>query len=119
MDVVVVGAGIVGVSAALALAEGGASVVVVERGSEAGEASGLNAGVIGGGGWGDRPDVDVALKMGSRERFVELADRGHDIGLDLRGTLTLLRTEAEWAWAAALVDADGRGRSQPGAAGRR
>ena len=52
MQAVVIGAGIVGVSAALALAEGGVEVVVLERGSVAGEASGLNAGIIGGGGWG-------------------------------------------------------------------
>lgn len=107
MKVVVIGAGIVGVSAALTLAEHGAEVVVLERGSVAGEASGLNAGLIGGGGWGDRPDVDVALKMGSRERFIDLSERrGHDIGLDLSGTLTLIRTPQEWDWATALVDAD-------------
>ena len=107
MKVVVIGAGIVGVSAALTLAEGGVEVVVVERGTVAGEASGLNAGVIGGGGWGDRPDIDVALKMGSRDRYLDIADqRGHDMGLDLTGTLTLIRTEAEWDWAAETVDAE-------------
>lgn len=107
MEAVVIGAGIVGVSAALTLAERGVEVVVLERGSVAGEASGLNAGVISGGGWGDRPDIDVALKMGSRDRFVELSQQlGHDIGLDLTGTLTLIRTEREWDWAKAAVDAD-------------
>ena len=107
MEVVVIGAGIVGVSAALTLAERGADVVVLERGSVAGEASGLNAGIIGGGGWGDRPDIDVALKMGSRDRFVDLAERrGHDIGLDLSGTLALIRTGQEWDWATAVVEAD-------------
>lgn len=107
MEVIVVGAGIVGVSAALTLAERGVEVVVLERGSVAGEASGLNAGVISGGGWGDRPDTDVALKMGSRDRFIELSQqRGHDIGLDLTGTLTLIRTGEEWDWSAATVDVD-------------
>lgn len=109
MDVIVVGGGIVGVSAALALAERGARVTVLERAAVAGEASGLNAGVIGGGGWGTDPDVDVTLKMGSRERFVDLAtERGHEIGLDLTGTLTLIRTEAQMAWAEAMVEADRR-----------
>lgn len=109
MEVVVVGGGIVGVSAALTLAEGGARVRVLERGQVAGEASGLNAGVIGGRGWGHQPDLEVALRMGSRERYVDLADhRGHDIGLDRTGTLTLVRTEEEWAWAVGLVDADRR-----------
>lgn len=73
MDVVVIGAGIVGTSAALTLAERGVSVTVLDRGSVAGEASGLNAGLIGGGGWGDRPDVEVTLKMGSRQRYLDLA----------------------------------------------
>lgn len=107
MEVVVIGAGIVGVTAALTLAEAGARVTVVERGRVAGEASGLNAGVIGGGGWGDRPGVDVALKMGSLDRFRELAEeRHHDVGFDDTGTLTLIRTEQEWDWAAATVAAD-------------
>lgn len=109
MDVVIIGAGIVGTSAALTLAERGVSVTVLDRGSVAGEASGLNAGLIGGGGWGDRPDVEVTLKMGSRQRYLDLAqERGHDIGLDLTGTLTLIRTEAEWDWAAATVEASRR-----------
>ncbi|MGB5759117.1 MAG: FAD-binding oxidoreductase [Acidimicrobiales bacterium] len=107
MKVLVIGAGIVGVSAALTLAERGVEVVVLERGTVAGEASGLNAGVISGGGWGDRPDIDVALKMGSRDRFIELSHaRGHDIGLDLTGTLTLIRTEQEWEWAMTAVAVD-------------
>lgn len=105
MKVVVIGAGIVGVSAALSLVEGGAEVVVLDRGAVAGEASGLNAGVIGGGGWGDRPDIEVALKMGSRDRYLDLAERGHGFGLELTGTLSLIRTEAEWALAAGLVGA--------------
>ncbi|NNE75158.1 MAG: FAD-binding oxidoreductase, partial [Acidimicrobiales bacterium] len=43
---VVIGGGIVGVTAALTLAEQGAGVVVIERGEVAGQASGLNAGLI-------------------------------------------------------------------------
>ena len=108
VDVVVVGAGIVGVSAALALSEQGAHVTIVERGEVAGEASGLNAGMIGGGGWGDDPDVEVALKMGSRESFIDLSERrGHDIELDLSGSLTLIVTEAEWSWGCDLVEESG------------
>ena len=94
-------------TAALTLAEREAEVVVLERGAVAGEASGLNAGVIGGGGWGDKPDINVALRMGSRDRYVDLSQqRGHDIGLDLTGTLTLIRTEAEWDWAKVTVEMD-------------
>ncbi len=107
MRVIVIGAGIVGTSAALTLAEHGAEVIVLDRGSVGGEASGLNAGVIGGGGWGDQPDVDVALAMGSLERYIHLVDNlGYDISLDRTGTLILIRTEAEWAWAKTKVDAD-------------
>jgi sarcosine oxidase subunit beta len=107
MKVVVIGAGIVGLSAALTLCERGVDVVVLERGAVAGEASGLNAGIIGGGGWGDHPDIDVALRMGSRDRYINLSEnRGHQIGLDQTGTLTLIRTEDEWNWAKATVEAD-------------
>lgn len=106
MDVVVIGGGIVGVTAALSLAETGATVTVVERSTVAGEASGLNAGMITGGGWGNSDDVESALCMGSRMLFLELADdRGHDIGLRRSGALTLVRTEDEWAWAQAHVEA--------------
>jgi len=105
--VVIIGAGIVGISAALTLSESGAHVVVLERGAVAGQASGLNAGVIGGGGWGHQPDIHVALRMGSRDRYIDLSEnRGHDIGLDQTGTLTLIRTEDEWNWAKTTVDAD-------------
>ncbi|MDG2114688.1 MAG: FAD-dependent oxidoreductase, partial [Actinomycetota bacterium] len=107
MTTVIIGGGIVGVSAALTLAERGVDVTVLERGAVAGEASGLNAGVVGGGGWGHRPNVEVALKMGSRERLVELSkERGHEIGLDLTGVLTLIRTDEEWEWARTTVDVD-------------
>ena len=107
MRVVIIGAGIVGVSTARTLAERGIEVLVLDRGTVAGEASGLNAGIIGGGGWGDAPDLGVTLKMGSRDIFVELSNTGrHDIGLDLTGTLTLIRSEAEWEWAKATVDTD-------------
>ncbi|MBT5754864.1 MAG: FAD-binding oxidoreductase, partial [Acidimicrobiaceae bacterium] len=83
MKAVVIGAGIVGVTAALTLAEADIDVVMLERGQIAGEASGLNAGIIGGGGWGNAPDVNVALRMGSRDRYIDLVDnRGHEIGFD-------------------------------------
>ncbi len=105
-DVVVIGAGIVGVSAAMVLAERGASVTVFERGEVAGEASGLNAGMIGGGGWGTAPNVEAALRMGSREVYVDLSERrGHDIELNLSGSLTLVSSDAEWSWATDFVAA--------------
>jgi glycine/D-amino acid oxidase-like deaminating enzyme len=48
-DVAVVGGGFTGLSAALALAKAGASVVVVEKGRVAGEASGRNGGHVNNG----------------------------------------------------------------------
>lgn len=107
LKAVVIGAGIVGVSAALTLAERGADVTVIERGSVAGEASGLNAGLIGGGDWGHAPTIDVVLRMGSRERYLDLVEqRGHSIGLEANGTLSLIRTDAEWRWAVSTVEAN-------------
>ena len=107
MKAVVIGAGIVGVTAALTLAEADIDVLMLDRGQIAGEASGLNAGIIGGGGWGNAPDVNVALRMGSRDRYIDLVDdRGHEIGFDRTGTLTLIRTEQEWQWAQATVHTD-------------
>lgn len=105
MEIAIIGGGIVGVTAALSLAEAGAEVTLVERGDIAGAASGLNAGVIGGGGWGSAPDVETCLKMGSRERYLELADvRNREFGLERTGTLTMVRTEAELAWARGHVE---------------
>ena len=102
-----VGAGIVGVNAALTLAERGADVTVIDRGPVAGEASGLNAGLIGGGDWGHAPTIDVVLRMGSRERYLDLVEqRGHSIGLESNGTLSLIRTDAEWQWAESTVEAN-------------
>lgn len=103
MKVIVIGGGIVGVSAARALAEADAEVIVLERASIAGEASGLNAGIVGGGGWGHVPDLETTLRMGSRAQYLDLAERGHEFGLDRTGTLTLVRTAEEWAWAAESV----------------
>ena len=110
----IVGAGIVGVSAALTLAERGVGVTVIDRGDVGSEASGVNAGSVAGGGWGTattadgraaKRELEVSLKMGSRERYLDLVDtRGHDIGLDRSGSLMTIRTPEEWAWAAAVVE---------------
>lgn len=103
-DVVVIGAGIAGSSAAMFLAESGVSVTVVERGRVAGEASGLNAGMLDCPGWGSVPDLETTLKMGSLEIFRSMqVDRDIDIGFRQCGQLVLLRGEAEWDWAVASV----------------
>jgi sarcosine oxidase subunit beta len=102
-EVLVIGAGIAGASAAMFLAEAGRSVMLADRGRVAGEASGLNAGMIDAPGWGPEPDLEATLKMGSLELFRRLqVDRGIDIGFRQCGQLVLLRYE-DWDWAVAGV----------------
>ena len=83
-DVIIIGAGIVGVSAARALARTGHKVLVLDRGEPCGEASRAAAGMLA-------PQIeahagDPLLKLGlvARDRFadlaVELSTTGHNIG---------------------------------------
>ena len=58
-DVIVIGAGIVGCSAAFHLAEAGISTLVLEKGEISGEASGVNMGGLGGTGWGKSPSLQA------------------------------------------------------------
>ena len=60
-DVLVIGAGICGVATAFHLAQHGHKVTVLERGDIAGEASGVNAGGLGGLGWGNNPDLQCVI----------------------------------------------------------
>lgn len=69
-DVVIVGAGFVGLSAALELAKQGAKVVVLEREFAGFGASGRNAGYLGG---GVALDFDLILKGVSREQAKKIA----------------------------------------------
>lgn len=99
-DVVVVGAGIVGLSAARALAGARARVVVVERGRPGAEASSAAAGWLAvqaeaDEGW---PLLDVALR--ARERHVALAaelqaETGLSVELARHGTIELAFTDEE------------------------
>ncbi|MFO1455461.1 MAG: FAD-binding oxidoreductase [Steroidobacteraceae bacterium] len=77
-DVVVVGAGFTGLSAALALAKKGAKVVVLEAGHVAGEASGRNGGMCNNGFAQDFHGMSTALGL---ERAVTLY-RAFDAGVD-------------------------------------
>lgn len=77
-DVVVVGAGFTGLSAALALAKKGAKVVVLEAGRVAGEASGRNGGMCNNGFAQDFHAMSTALGL---ERAVALY-RAFDAGVD-------------------------------------
>jgi glycine oxidase len=97
-DVIVAGAGIVGLSAARALAGAGARVIVVDRGRPGTEASSAAAGWLAAQaeaaeGW---PLFDLALR--ARERHLRLADElreetGLDAELSRGGTLEVAFTD--------------------------
>ena len=71
-EVIVIGAGIAGCSAALHLAEAGLSTMVIEKGEISSEASGVNMGGLGGVGWGNSPGLQEHLTMGSLNIFKRL-----------------------------------------------
>jgi sarcosine oxidase subunit beta len=95
-EVLVVGGGIAGASAAYHLAAHGRRVVLVERGEIASGASGVNAGAIDAIGWGDAPDLQAWLTAGSVELFrsVQL-DQGEDIEFRQSGALQVIHTPAQ------------------------
>lgn len=95
VDVVVVGAGIVGSSTAYELARKGVSVALVDKGMVAGEQSGRN--------WGwvrqQNRDLDeLPLAMFSLKRWGELGSEiGADLGFRLSGILYATTDPAELA----------------------
>jgi sarcosine oxidase, subunit beta len=98
-EILIIGGGIAGTSTALHLAQYGRQVTLLERGEIASEASGVNAGAIGAIGWGDVPDLESHLTMGSLELFKNLQiELGHDIELRRSGSLQAIQTEAEYAY---------------------
>ena len=99
IEILIIGGGIAGASTAYHLAVQGHSVTLLERGQVAGEASGVNAGSIGAMGWGDSPDLESYLTMGSLEIFKSLQlDLGYDIEFRQSGTLQAIHTEAQYAF---------------------
>src|SRR5439155_12960194 len=87
-EMVIIGGGIAGASTAYHLAQHGHDVTLLERGDIASEASGVNAGSLGGTGWGHVPDLEAYLTMGSLEIFKTLQlDLGYDIEFRQSGTL--------------------------------
>lgn len=95
VDVVVIGAGIVGTSTAYELARKGLSVALVEKGIVAGEQSGRN--------WGwvrqqNRDLHELPLAMYSLKRWGELdAEIGADLGFRRTGCIYVTQDEAELA----------------------
>jgi sarcosine oxidase subunit beta len=96
-EIVIVGGGIAGASAAFHLADHGRTVVLLERGDIASGASGVNAGAIDSIGWGDHPDLQAHLTAGSVEIFetVQL-DLGEDIEFRRSGALQAIHTPEQY-----------------------
>lgn len=101
--VVVIGAGIVGLTAALTLAERGIPVVVLEKGRLAGEQSSRNLGWVRKMG---RAPADVPMAVAADRLWAGMAARtGMDVGYRQAGIMYLARTEAEMAMHAGWLKA--------------
>lgn len=104
--VAVIGAGIIGLTAALTLAERGIPVVVLEKGRVAGEQSSRNLGWIRKMG---RAKADVPLSLASDRLWGEMPVRvGADVGYRQAGIMYIVRSESELAkhrdWLASVRD---------------
>lgn len=96
-EVLVIGGGIAGASAAWHLASLGRSVTLLERGDIASEASGVNAGGIGALGWGHIPNLQAYLTMGSLQVFKHLQlELGYDIEFRASGALQGIQTQEQY-----------------------
>ena len=99
-EVIVIGGGIAGASAAFHLAELGRNVALLERGEIASEASGVNAGGIGAIGWGHVPNLESYLTMGSLQIFKYLQlELGFDIEFRASGALQAIQTAEQYEYA--------------------
>ena len=99
-EVIIIGGGIAGASAAFHLAQYGRDVTLLERGEIASEASGVNAGGIGALGWGNVPDLESHLTMGSLQIFRSLQlELGHDIEFRDSGGLQAIQTQEQYVYA--------------------
>ena len=98
-EVIVIGGGIAGSSAAYHLAQHGRRTTLLERGEIASEASGVNAGGIGALGWGNVPNLESYLTMGSLQIFKGLQiDLGYDIEFRASGALQAIQTAEQFEY---------------------
>ena len=96
-EVIVIGGGIAGASAAYHLAEHERSVALLERGEIASEASGVNAGGIGAYGWGHLPNLESYLTTGSLQIFKSMQlELGYDIEFRQSGALQAIQTTEQY-----------------------
>ncbi|MFY0676776.1 MAG: FAD-binding oxidoreductase [Neptuniibacter sp.] len=94
-EVVIIGGGIVGVTAALALAERNIPVVLLEKGHLAGEQSSRNLGWIR---KTSRHSHDVPLSLASDKLWAEMPERvGRSVGYKQAGITFLAQTEEQMA----------------------
>ncbi|UTV98402.1 FAD-binding oxidoreductase [Marinomonas rhizomae] len=94
-SVVIIGGGIVGLTAALALAERNIPVVLLEKGHVAGEQSSRNLGWIR---KTNRHLHDVPLAQAADRLWAEMPSRvGQDVGYKKAGIMFLAKTEAQLA----------------------
>ena len=94
-DVVVIGGGIAGISAALSLRERGFNVVVLEKGMVAGEQSSRAFGWVYAMGW---PMETIASAQRGKEIWTGMAQRlGVDVGFRPFGNFSLLGSDEEMA----------------------
>jgi sarcosine oxidase subunit beta len=95
-DILIIGGGMAGSATAFQLALHGRNVTLLERGDIASEASGQNMGGLGGAGWGNMPNLQSYLTMGSLEIFKQLQiDMGYDMEFRLSGSISGIHTEQQ------------------------
>ena len=103
-EVLIIGGGMSGCSTALHLAQLGRDVTLLERGAIASQASGQNAGGLGGTGWGNVPNLLSYLTAGSMDIFKQLQiDMGYDMEFRQSGGMTGIHTEEEFEYVAAQI----------------
>ncbi len=98
VDVAIVGGGYTGLSAALHLAEGGASVAVLDGGEPGGAASGLNGGQVNPGLKQDPEEILALYGREAGERLVEFAGGTADVvfGLIDKHAISCDATRVGW-----------------------
>src|SRR5690348_9704140 len=99
-DIAIVGGGVMGCASALALAERGARVVVLERAVPGAEASSAAAGILGAQAESHEPSDAVATFVRARAEYGAWAEKlraltGIDIGHRVSGVLRIARSEEE------------------------
>lgn len=104
VDAIVIGAGIVGASAALQLARAQRSVLVVDREVVGSGATGMSCATMACYGDGNQTSATAVMCAGTLEMLQELQAAGYECGLRHCGVLEIARSEAELEWARSTVE---------------